>query len=273
MDPPPIQRSILFDAISVAVCLTIMCAYNIHYYVVLNKWKNARQVTLGANLAYAAAWLERHLKKEDPPSVTLAIQTIRNTIIVAVFVGGYAINFAFYYMNSIYLYSDLPYQMRSIILAIFLFLSFLAWASVIRLASHLGYIIGAKAMKPAVPDSTAATSAVVTTTTSNNSNINNSEAAPNSSSLEAGIGKITDTSSNSNSNSNSDISTDNQKMSRGEYITKKMILSFSLGFRFMFISIPFVFYSSGCIALLIATVVIMAFLISMDRMEPVDHID
>jgi hypothetical protein len=58
------------------------------------------------------------------------------------------------------------------------------------------------------------------------------------------------------------------KISRSVYITNKMIASFSLGFRFMFISIPFAFYSVGYVALVVSTIIILMFLVSIDYLEP-----
>ncbi len=98
---------------------------------------------LALNLKNSMHWIQKHKEKSDAQSTTLAIQTLRNTILVAVFIGGYALNSAYGIINS---YEDsnksTRSKVRNIILAVILFASFLCWANVIRLASHLGYMIG-----------------------------------------------------------------------------------------------------------------------------------
>jgi membrane-bound ClpP family serine protease len=46
-----------------------------------------------------------------------------------------------------------------------------------------------------------------------------------------------------------------------------MLSTFSLGFRFLFVTIPFAFYSAGSIPLIISTFVILLFLYHIDHIE------
>lgn len=46
-----------------------------------------------------------------------------------------------------------------------------------------------------------------------------------------------------------------------------MLSAFSLGFRFLFVTIPFAFYSAGPIPLIVATFVILLFLYHIDHIE------
>ena len=120
------------------------------YHVVFYSWVIASisssydkyNTSLSANIKNSEIWLQKHKYKGDAASVTAAIQTFRNTILVATFVGGYSFNFAVSITNEYKNQTDKLSEVRSIILCTFLFLSFLCWASVIRFSSHLGYLIG-----------------------------------------------------------------------------------------------------------------------------------
>jgi ABC-type transport system involved in Fe-S cluster assembly fused permease/ATPase subunit len=128
------------DAIAIFLSITSLIIYHASFYGFVTK--RDVNIQLSINVVNSCNWIRKHYSKSDAQSVTLAIQTIRNTIIVAVFVGGTALQFGLGFLNS---YKDalLFYsKLRIAILSSFLFLSFLFWASVIRLASHLGYLIG-----------------------------------------------------------------------------------------------------------------------------------
>lgn len=61
-------------------------------------------------------WAKKHQTKEDPASATLAVQTIRNTILVAVFVGGNAVNIAISYANNYKDITDRNYSLYFILI-------------------------------------------------------------------------------------------------------------------------------------------------------------
>jgi hypothetical protein len=86
-------------------------------------------------------WARKHQNKEDAASVTLAVQTLRNTILVAIFVGGSAINLGLSFTDGFDTLT-LPERIRAIILSVLCFCSFLCWVLVIRFSSQLGYLIG-----------------------------------------------------------------------------------------------------------------------------------
>ena len=50
-------------------------------------------------------------------------------------------------------------------------------------------------------------------------------------------------------------------------LSVSMSSSFSLDFRFLFVAIPFAFYSAGPVALMIVSAVILLFLIEIDHVE------
>ena len=100
------------------------------------------RIQVSLNILNGYNWVLKHSIKGDAQSVTLAVQSLRNTMIVAVFVGGSSLQFAFYYVNAYSANDAIESRSRHIILSSILFLSFFCWATVIRLASHLSLMIG-----------------------------------------------------------------------------------------------------------------------------------
>ena len=109
---------------------------------------NDKKVQLNRNLQNIYTWLSKHREKKDAPNVTLAIQTLRNTILVAIFVGGASFQYAFLILSS-YEYTTEEREARVLIVSSLMFFSFLNWAMVIRYASHFGYMVGQD--EPATP--------------------------------------------------------------------------------------------------------------------------
>ena len=76
------------------------------------------------------SWAKRHLANHDAGSVALAVQALRNTQYVAIFIAGYAIKLSYAFINSIDSsnlvgYSDVMYikNVRSLIVSVLLFCS------------------------------------------------------------------------------------------------------------------------------------------------------
>lgn len=130
---------------SISTALFVLIVYHVLLYTVT--FTGTFHTQLGANLRNSVNWVLKHKEKSDPASATLAVQTIRNTILVAVFVGGNAFTSAFSFANT-YSPDDVVQQARSIILAALLFSSFLCWALVIRFSAHLGYLVGTLSYEP-----------------------------------------------------------------------------------------------------------------------------
>lgn len=130
-----------YDLGAIVASLGAMILYHSYLYGSVYLFVNDR-IQLSTNMKNSILWLQKHRTKGDAPTATLAIQTLRNTILVAIFIGGYSLQVGIAATNSIT--SDLTEveTIRIIIISIFTFISFLAWASVIRIASHLGYMIG-----------------------------------------------------------------------------------------------------------------------------------
>jgi hypothetical protein len=137
-----------FDLIALSIVLCVLAGYNIVIVANASKGRflsggstSRSSVRLSINLRNAEQWIGKHKEKSDPASVTLAVQTLRNTILVAIFVGGYSFQYALSNTHAS-LGETNEKRMCSIITSSVLFASFLCWVSVIRLAAQLGYIIG-----------------------------------------------------------------------------------------------------------------------------------
>lgn len=133
---------------AIAGSLFVLVGYHIRMYVATLSGKG-RTTQLSQNIRNSSRWVLKHRQKGDSVSCTLAIQTFRNTIMVAVFVGGNAFVQAFTFADGYQSSVGNPIeQARYIVLAGLLFGSFLSWACVIRFVSHLGYIIGTMSHDP-----------------------------------------------------------------------------------------------------------------------------
>jgi hypothetical protein len=132
------------DTVTILACLAVLVFYHLCFYFLAFKSNNGSYFQLSRNLRNAVNWLIKHEEKQDAATVTLAIQTLRNTILVAIFTGGQSFVYA---TNALLaLKSKASPTMNDFlqtgIISSCLFLSFLNWANVIRYASHLGFLIG-----------------------------------------------------------------------------------------------------------------------------------
>ena len=229
------------------------------------------------------------------------VQTLRNTILVSIFVGGSAFQYGFLFLNTPP--NSLREQVRQIILAILLFSSFLCWANTIRYANHLAYTLGALDLQVQLIESREALEQQEKDKNKNstlardvdadiefdieigndNENENKTEKMAESDPRST---KVIETDKNGKNVKNvlHDIHKKDAKflLSEGvphphrsvddvldglKTLSVSMLSSFSLGFRFLFVAIPFGFYSAGPLALIIATAVILIFLINIDHVE------
>ena len=151
-------------------------------------------------------------------------------------------------------------EVRSIILAVLLFSSFLCWADTIRYANHLGYSIGALDFK-----------------IKENEVKRNAEKVRHENNLEGG-GVDSQSLSCAEDAHNKDSLTlsahfaatcsliEAEIMEGMNELSVTVSSSFSLGFRLLFVAIPSAFYSAGPIALMIVSAVILLFLIEIDHL-------
>ena len=224
-----------FNIGSIVISLSLFAIYHlITYGAVYNRSKS---IKLYKNLINSKHWVQKHKIKDDAPSVTLAIQTLRNTILVAIFLGGGAFTSAFNTLNNLNTtVSSTIDKTRQIILSVLLMLSFLGFASVIRAASHLGYQLGTLYKKTI-----------------------HSEVS--SDTISDSIQDI----DLENNKKNDDASDEINILTESNRMVAVMIISFNLGFRFMYIAIAFTFYSTGPIGLDIATGIMLIFLYLIDH--------
>jgi len=98
---------------------------------------------LSRNLKTSSLWLSKHLIHDDASSDTAAIQTLRNAILVAIFIGGSSLTLAWNALDAAAA-PDISFNdyMRLMILGVLLSASFLNWANTIRYATHLGFVVG-----------------------------------------------------------------------------------------------------------------------------------
>lgn len=171
------------------------------------------------------SWVKRHLKNHDAGSVALAVQALRNTQYVAIFVAGYAIKLSYSFTNSIDSshiigYSDVIHikDVRSLIISVLLFCSFINWAVVLLYAREIAFLI---------------------------------DSFTEASRLDI----LTD---------NEDIMNKSSRSYAIAHMSVRLTFHFSFGLRFMYASIPFAFLSAGPIALIIATIVVIAYQIDHD---------
>ena len=222
-----------FDIAAVVVSLVSLSAYTLHFYLTTFRGSTfSNKVVIANNFENVFVWLVKHQEKIDAPSVTLAIQTIRNTILVAIFIGGQALVMGVTFVLNLEEHSSQRESVRRTILAILFISSFLCWASTIRAASHVGYLIGTLGYQ--LPETMIG--------------------------IDAESGPAT-----AQAGHTSALSDNDKKLAASEILMKDMFMSFSFGFRFLFFAVPFMFFVSGPIALVVATGVMLVFLFLWDR--------
>ena len=127
----------------VAALVSIVVVYSVYYTYFA--WKALRphtdtqdmysytQTQLSRNLETMAMWGQKHAEDADTASVVLAVQTLRNAIVVAIFVGGAALQTGVSQMSDgLWADKNEKEQVRSIVVSVLLIISFLNWALVIR---------------------------------------------------------------------------------------------------------------------------------------------
>jgi uncharacterized membrane protein len=275
-----------FDVGAVVVSLVVFFAYHINLYIVNPKCFGGR-VPFGVNLKNAKMWIRKHKEMSESPNVLLAIQTLRNTMMAAVFIGGNAIVIAYGLANDYHNVETYRLQLRSLVIMVLMFSSFLCWANVVRLCSVLGYMIGTiqyseKLRKEAIEQERAEFEALEAQKLmeSGQDGEKEVELAPavkpkaksffkskyaeldNEHHGDSKIEKLKFVSSKI-----PDIFQEAVKM------IKMMTIYFSFGFRLMFVSIPFAFYAAGPVALCISSLCLLLFLRSYDYMRHYDPED
>lgn len=225
------MSSPLYEIIALSVTGSLFLLYNI-FVVTFSRGAFSRSLH-SLVLASSAAFIQKHLDSADTNSDLLAVQSLRNTVLVAIFIGGIAFQ-AFESAATAAAGAPTPTAAaRSLILASFLCLSFLNFALVIRASSHLAYMIGA------APPAAAAAAA----------------ADGGAADVEEGGGVAP-------------VAQTAAFAARFDVLCLSLMnalsLHFSLGFRCLYASVPFTYASSGPTALCVSGACMLAFLIYSD---------
>ena len=273
-----------FDIAAIVLSLLLFAGYHINLYV-FNPLCFGGRMPFSVNLKNASMFLRKHKEMSESPAVLLAIQTFRNTMMAGVFVGGNALGWAYTFANEYQYITERRYQIRSIIIMILMFASFLCWANVVRLCSVLGYLVGTmqyseKLRKEAIEQEKLEYEALEAAQLE----IDN-EAALNSSSTGTSIRPITPPLPKKRTNffrskfeeldferHGHDKIEQHRLVSseipniyeEGDKMIRMMAIYFSFGFRLIFISISFAFYTAGATALIISSFCLWMFLLSYD---------
>ncbi len=263
-----------FDLAAVCCTLFVFAVYHLYLYIIKPQCLNGT-VPFTIHMVNSEMWIKKHKETFDAATTVLAVQTIRNTLMVGVFIGGNAINIAYSFAND---YKDLVgqrWKVRSIVLMALLFSSFICWANVVRLGSTLGYMIGTMQYSEKLRTEALAFERRLSPISDGNSD----------------EGSVTSASDNNN---NKEISSTKRRKSKkkkaptferiangdvladdipdifkeASNMVQSMTMFFSLGFRMMFISIPFAFYAAGPLALVTSAGCLMLFLPFYDYVKP-----
>ena len=129
----------LFDLLAIFLSLSTFLIYHIYFWVHIFDQEGVskkRHLVVGMNLRNAKLWvMKHHSQAEDNSSILLAVHTLRNTILVGIFVGGSSFTFLLQTLGSVTsLEREGTSFIRSVILGSFFGLSFLCWTTVIRCA-------------------------------------------------------------------------------------------------------------------------------------------
>ena len=244
------------DASTAALCVGagLLLVYNVLAYAL-------QQTGLRLALRANPAWARRHLDEAGAAETTLAVQTLRNTVLVATFVGTLVFGQAVLALNTVVLGTPPQEKARVVLQAAQQVAAVLSFASVIRTAQHIGYLLGgvhelqkrvgarkaaaapASAAAPvAAPPPFAAAAAAA--------------AAPAAAAATAAA---------------ADAETDADEESAADFedgvlnLVRTQAWAFSLGFRFLYCSLPFAFGVAGAAVLLVAAVIILGFLVYIDH--------
>lgn len=232
-----------YDFIALGISLLVLITYHIIYVIevyfekneVFNLWINTRITTL---------WIDRYFKSNNCDEIGDAIHAIRNVLLVAIFLGGYALQSTYSMIFSMPIYASfIPFQTNTysismgignVILVTCLVSSFVCWIQVLRNCLHLGFIL----------DGWNGTIIPFEMDNNNNNILNSSE--------------------DMIINTSEPIIDEKELQERKEYyklyanfIARNIIVYISFAFRFLYLSIPFAFFNLGPLALIISSIIII----------------
>ena len=242
------------DTIALSVAIVSLAIYHAHTFA-QTIWP--KYYLMRPNQSFVKEtvhWVEKHDNKSlVAPEVVCAVQTLRNTMYTAMFLGGSALQFAFFFTNNGSNTSGTSdsMQYRALILSALFFASFLCYASTMRNANHLAYMIEIYDIQEKELELE-----------------RSNELLKESNPLSIINNRSSSIIGNDPHHPLSWTGNDPKKfVNAQEKMYMSMMLSYTLGFRFLFLSIPFIFYSAGYLALILATAFILIFLYNVDHTE------
>ena len=187
--------------------------------------------------------------------------------------GGSAFQYGFFFLNTEP--SGIRGEVRAVILSTLLFSSFLCWAGTIRYANHLGFSVGTLDLKIKEALKIEKQEKEKLDRLRAKSLPELEEQQEISSESSVAYGSQTDVNGKLSYVAVAPQTADGQGQHRTiseimdgmNELCVSMSTCFSLGFRFLFVSIPFAFYSAGPIALIVASAVMLIFLFEIDHVE------
>lgn len=262
-----------FDCAAIGVSLCSLSVYLVLYQNRVFRKELAHSTQTGRNFANMFLWVQKHGEKPDAPTVTLAVQTLRNTILVAVFIGGSSLTAAVSALDILTRPVVTPQLLtRQLLIASLLFLSFLNWTQVLRYAHHVGFFVGTLEMhvsharetqlreattKAAKEDADADATKVSPPSGDDSSTVLNAT-RPSETAL------VVESVSRSGSGSGLGSVYDTEAAADLQDMAFKMTNHFSWGFRFMYFTIPYWMYAGGPIALVASSGITLALLVYFD---------
>ena len=125
--------------------ITCSCLILYHVIFLLNLWfaENTSVIQFYISSKVTDRWIKKHFHVNVDATFTLeAIHTIRNLILVGIFLGGFSLNTTLTVILQYSAEAPLIFQIRDVIICICLNGSFLCWSQVINHCSELSYMIG-----------------------------------------------------------------------------------------------------------------------------------
>jgi hypothetical protein len=264
-----------YDICALTGAITLFVGYHLHLYIVKPQLLGG-QVPFAMNRVNADIWLLKHKEKAaESPQVLLAVQTLRTTVMAAVFVGGNAINIAYNLSNDYNDLKDERLKARSLIITALMFSSFLCWANVIRLASMVGYYIGtlqyAEKLRLEAQEREKHQTESVAAELEASSAAMQSDAFSGYNMLMSTVTDVTGSYTDDVKSKEHDFEfaadTIPDVLSESKVMMGMITVFFSFGFRLMFVSIPFAFYSAGPTSLIVTSVCMFMFLRMYDHVR------
>lgn len=125
-----------FEYAAIAITVAVLLVYN---GVALF----APRTNLRGMLSMNNTWGRKHIALGAAAEVTLAIQTLRNSVLVSIFIGTVAFNTMTSTLTSLAQSSSgSPLWLMQLMIAILAAGAFLSFAVCIRCAAHAGYLVG-----------------------------------------------------------------------------------------------------------------------------------